>query len=151
MERSERLSVPMVCATATFSAIFGVTSMVTVRNARTTVWPSTISCVVDWSVASTRRLRRIVSDALSDWPSSPLTVCVSTRSTRSPGNTKPATPVWAETGTVTARMPGPSAAARKPLSPGFTSEPCVTGSPAVIGRRTTVPSSLEMSASPSMK
>ena len=37
------------------------------------------------------------------------------------------------TGTVMARMPGPSAAARKPRSFGPTSEPRVTGWPAVIG------------------
>jgi hypothetical protein len=55
--------------------------------------------------------------------------------------------VWggADTGTVTARMPGPSAAARKPRSPGFTSAPCVTGCPAVIGMRTTVPISFDRS------
>eukprot|EP01035_Chromulina_nebulosa_P063690 gene63690-87110_t len=66
----------------------------------------------------------------------PGTVCVSTRSIRSPGKTKPATPVCTDTGTVTARMPGPSAAARKPRSPGLTSMPWVIGAPAVIALRT---------------
>ena len=46
---------------------------------------------------------------------------VRTRSIRSPGKTKPATEVVAETGTVTARIPGPSAAARKARAPRLTS------------------------------
>ena len=51
---------------------------------------------VRWSVASTRRLRMIVSETLSGGPSPPpATVWVSTRSTRSPGKTKPATPLVA--------------------------------------------------------
>ena len=62
---------------------------------------------------------------------------------------KPPTPDLISTGTVIARMPGPSAAARKPRSLGETSDPRVSGAPAVTGSRTTVPSKLAMSASPS--
>ena len=58
----------------------------------TTGLPSSPTASVRWSVASTRRLRRIVSETLSGAPSPPpATLCVSTRSTRSPGKTKPAT------------------------------------------------------------
>src|SRR3546814_5931570 len=53
-------SVPMVCATATFSAIFGVTSSVTVRKARTTVLPSTIVCSVDRSEEHTSELQSLM-------------------------------------------------------------------------------------------
>ena len=53
-------------------------------------------------------LRMMVSEARSGAPSPPpATSWVRTRSTRSPGKTKPATPLVAETATVTARMPGP--------------------------------------------
>ena len=49
---------------------------------------------VAWSVASTRRLLRMVSEAFSGWPSlPPSTDWVRTMSTRSPGKMKPATPV----------------------------------------------------------
>ena len=134
IERSDSDSVPRLCATAIFSAIFGVTSKVTLAKVLTSVLPSSSLSVMRWSVASTRMLRTIVSETLSGGPSPPPSTCwVSTRSTWSPGKTKPATPVDAFTGTVTARMPGPSAAARKPRSCGPTSEPRVTGWPAVIG------------------
>ncbi len=55
------------------------------------------------------------------------------------------------TGTVMARRPGPSAAARNPRSPGWISVPCVTGEPAEIAVRTTEPASWFTSALPSMK
>jgi hypothetical protein len=84
-------------------------------------------------------LRRIVSATFSGAPSPPAISCVRMRSTRSPGKTKPATPLIVPTATVTARMPGPSAAARKPRSPGLISEPWLTGWPALISLRTTVP------------
>ena len=58
------------------------------------------------------------------------------------GEYKTGDAVEALTGTVMARMPGESAAARKPRSCGPTSEPRVTGWPTVIALRTTVPSSL---------
>ena len=133
-ERRARLSVPMVCETWIFSAMRGVTSMVTLCELWTTVLPLTISVSVDWSVASTRRLRSTVSVVLSGAPPpSPLTDWVSIRSTWSPGKMKPATPVLSETGMVTARIPGPSAAARKPRSCGATSAPLVSGWPAVTG------------------
>jgi hypothetical protein len=47
------------------SAILGVTSTVTVPKVWTRVLPSTVSCSVDWSVASTRRFLRMVSDVCS--------------------------------------------------------------------------------------
>ena len=98
-----------------------------------------------------RRLRRIVSETLSGGPSPPpATLCVSIRSMRSPGKMKPATELCMFTGTVTARMPGPSAAARKPRSPARMSEPCTTGWPAAMAVRTTEPASWFGSALPSM-
>ncbi len=60
---------------------------------------------------------------------------------RSPGKMKPATELWIDTGTVTARMPGPRAAARKPRSPGRISAPCDTGWPTETAVRTTEPAS----------
>ena len=126
--RSERLMVPMDWATVIFSAMRGVASTVTNLYSVTTVLPlSSEFGATRWSVASTRKLRTMVSDTFRGGPLLALTFCVRTRSTRSPGNTKPATPVKADTGTVTARMPGLSAAARKPRSPGLTSDPCVNG------------------------
>ena len=49
------------------------------------------------------------------------------RSTRSPGKTSPAMPDAAVMGNDTARIPGRSTAARKPLSPTLTTLESVTG------------------------
>ena len=91
--RSDSESWPMVCATAIFSAILGVASKVIVETVWATWLPASSRAFRRWSTASTRMLRTIVSEARSGGPSPPpSTSWVRTRSTRSPGKTKPATP-----------------------------------------------------------
>jgi hypothetical protein len=93
------------------------------------VLPSSFLSVTRWSVASTRTLRMIVSDTLSAGPSPPPSTCLRQHQVDMVAREDEAGDAGRRTftGTVMARMPAPSAAARKPRSCGPTSEPRVTG------------------------
>ena len=93
---------------------------------------------------------RLAGYAAGGWHVEPSCDCVRIRSTRSPGQTRPARPETASTPTVTARMPDPSTAARKPRSPGLSASADSTASPLARLRLISAPSSSLRTASVSI-